>query len=351
MAETSSKPPRAPITELPAIERFVSSTDVKIYRIPVEAFPGFIAYAYLVFDAGPLTMIDTGSGYGNSNDHLLAGLETIRSEFGEAVRPADIKRIILTHGHIDHFGGLPMLMEHTDAEIGIHVLDRRILNAYEERVIVATKALRVYLERAGVEREFQLKLMEYYGFSKKHVRSLRVDFTLEDGQIIDGMKFIHTPGHCPGQVCIEMGDVLISADHILERTTPHQSPESITNYTGLGHYLDALDRVKQRGGFDLALGGHEGPIREVYKRIDQIRESHDRKLERVVDVIAQSTEPITVSDISKAMYPRVKGFNILLALEEVGAHVEYLDQRGQLAVDNLDEVEREMNPPLRYRIA
>src|SRR5690349_11598681 len=165
--------------ELPPIERFVSSSGAKLYRIPVEAFPGFIAYAYLIFDAGPLTLVDSGSGYGQSNEHLLKGLNAIRTEFGEPVAPVDIKRIILTHGHIDHFGGLPMLMEHTDAEIGIHVLDRRVLAAYEERVIVATKALRVYLERAGVDRDFQLKLMEYYGFSKKHVRSLRVDFTLE----------------------------------------------------------------------------------------------------------------------------------------------------------------------------
>jgi glyoxylase-like metal-dependent hydrolase (beta-lactamase superfamily II) len=337
--------------ELPPIERFVSSTDATIYRIPVEAFPGFIAYAYLVLGAGPITMIDTGSGYGDSNTHLFKGIEAIHSQFNEPVRVGDIERIIVTHGHIDHFGGLPALMEHTDARIGIHVLDRRVLAAYEERVIVATKALRVYLARAGVEPEFQLKLMEYYGFSKKHVRSLRVDFTIDDGQEIDGMRFIHTPGHCPGQVCIVLGDILISADHVLEKTTPHQSPESITNYTGLGHYLEALERVGRTPGFDLALGGHEAPIRDVYKRIDQIRDSHSRKLERVTEIIGEADEPITISQISKAMYPRVKGFNILLALEEVGAHVEYLDQHGRLAVSNLDEVEREANPALRYRIA
>ncbi len=337
--------------QLPKIERFTSSTDATIYRIPVEAFPGFIAYAYLVMGAGVPTVIDTGSGYGNSNDHLLKGLSEVRSDFKEPVALGDIKRIILTHGHIDHFGGLPMLMGHTDAIIGIHTLDRRVLAAYEERVIVTTKALRVYLERSGVEPEFQLKLMEYYGFSKKHVKSLRVDFTIADGQEIDGMRFVHTPGHCPGQVCIVLGDILISADHILEKTTPHQSPESITSYNGLGHYLEALDRVGNMPGFDLALGGHEGPIRDVYKRIDQIRESHQRKLDRVTEVIASADEPITISQISKAMYPRVKGFNILLALEEVGAHVEYLDQHGRLAVANLDEVERERNPALRYRVA
>lgn len=335
---------------LPAVERFQSNTGVRIYRLPCEAFPGFVAYAYLLLEAGPPTLVDTGSGYGKSTDQLLEGLATVASDFGEPIALADIQRILLTHGHIDHFGGLSRLVELTGAEVGIHGLDRRVLANYEERVIVATKALRFYLQRAGVAPDYQPTLMEYYGFSKRHTRSVDVDFTLADGQEIDGMQFIHAPGHCPGQVCIVIGDVLLSADHILEITTPHQAPESITAYTGLGHYLESLEKVRRMGGFDLALGGHEGPIRDVYKRIVDIRTSHINKLSKVTKLIQESPLPPTISDLSKAMYPTVKGFNILLALEEVGAHVEYLYQHGLLAVTNVDEVEREENPALRYEV-
>ncbi len=334
--------------ELPAVERFDSSSSVRIYRIPCEAFPGFIAYAYLLVGAGPPTLVDTGSGYGPSNDHLLKGLEAVRSELGEPVQLADIERILITHGHIDHFGGLSTMVEMTQARVGIHGLDRRVLTAYEERVTVATKALRVYLQRAGVEPDDQPRLMQMYGFSKKHTTSVKVEISLYDGLELDGMRFIHTPGHCPGQVCIVLGDVLISADHILERTTPHQSPESIMAYTGLGHYLEALERVRRMGGFDLALGGHESPIRDVYKRIDQIRASHIQKLERVLEIMREAGRPLSISDVSKGMYPHVKGFNVLLALEEVGAHVEYLYQHGELGVANVAEVEREDNPALLY---
>ncbi len=339
------------MSELPAIERFVASTSQRIYRIPCEAFPGFIAYVYLVFDAGPLTLIDTGSGYGNCNDQVLAGLAAVRSEFGEPVGVEDIRRILLTHGHIDHFGGVSHLLELTGAELGIHVLDRWVLTAYEERVIVATRALKTYLQRAGVDAELESMLMEMYGFSKKHVRSVKVDITLADEQEFDGMRFIHTPGHCPGQVCIAIGDVLISADHILSHITPHQAPESITAYTGLGHYLEALEKVRRIPGFDIALGGHERPINDVYKRIDEIRTSHERKLDRVINTIAESADPATISDITQRMYPRAIGFNTLLALEEVGAHVEYLYQHGQLRVTNLDEIQSQESPALRYRVA
>ncbi|MBX7167130.1 MAG: MBL fold metallo-hydrolase [Pirellulales bacterium] len=335
-------------SELPPVERFESNTGARIYRIPCEAFPQFIAYIYVVLEAGVPTLVDTGSGYGFSNDHLRAGIARLKPEFGEALALTDIRRVIITHGHIDHFGGLSSLVREIEPEVAIHELDRRVLTAYEERVIVATKALRVFLQWAGVGDEFQRDLMQMYGFSKKHTSSVDVDVTLKDGQVIDGMHFLHTPGHCPGQVCIQIGDVLLSADHILAETTPHQAPESITAYTGLGHYLDALAKVRERGGFDLALGGHESPIRDVYKRIDQIRASHERKLERMLSIIREAPAPVTVSDISKAMYPNVHGFNILLALEEVGAHIEYLYQRGYLAVVNLDEVEQEENPALRY---
>jgi glyoxylase-like metal-dependent hydrolase (beta-lactamase superfamily II) len=338
------------MTSLPPIERFDSSSGARIYRIPLEVFPDFIAYCYVVLDAGVPTLVDTGSGYGNSNEHLLKGLEALHSDFGESLRLADIRRILITHGHIDHFGGLSFIREHINAQVGIHELDRRILTAYEERVVVASKDLRVYLERAGVRPELRTTLMEMYQFAKQHVRSVNVDILLDEDTSLDGMRFIHVPGHCPGQVCILLGDVLLSADHILAQTTPHQAPESITLNTGLGHYLDALKKVRQIDGIRLALGGHEQPIQDVYARIDAIHASHQRKLERVLDAIKEAGQPVTISDISKAMYPNRHGYEVLLALEEVGAHVEYLYQHGRLAVCNLDEVEREDNPALRYGV-
>lgn len=338
------------MTQLPPIECFKSSSGARIYRLPVEVFPSFIAFCYVILDAGVPTLVDTGSAYGSSNDHLLQGIAALRDEFGESIEVRDLKRILITHGHIDHFGGLSFMVEQTGAQVGIHELDRRILTAYEERVIVATKDLRVYLERAGVKPELRASVIEMYGFSKKHVRSVQVDFLLCEDTPIDGMQFIHAPGHCPGQVCIVLGDVMLSADHVLARISPHQAPESITHYTGLGHYLDSLDKVRKVEGITLALGGHEEPIHDLYGRIDAIKASHQRKLERVLDIIRSANTPCTISDISKAMYPNRHGYDVLLALEEVGAHVEYLYQHGYLAVANLDEVEREDNPALCYSI-
>jgi glyoxylase-like metal-dependent hydrolase (beta-lactamase superfamily II) len=339
------------MSSLPAIERFDSNTGVRLYRIPLMLFPnGFIGFCYMVLNAGPVTLIDTGSGYEASSEDLLKGIAALKDDLGEKVTIEDIKRILVTHGHIDHFGGVAFVKEKTDAQVGIHELDRRVLTNYEERVIVATKDLRVYLERAGIKPDLREHLMNMYGFAKKHVRSVNVDFSLDEDTMFDGMEFIHAPGHCPGQVCIRLGDVLISADHVLSRTTPHQAPESITHYTGLGHYKEALRKVSRLDGIRIALGGHEESIPNLYERIEAIQASHERKLNRILDIIQEASEPLTISDISKTMYPERHGYDILLAIEEAGAHVEYLYQHGHLAVSNLDEVEKEDNPALKYSV-
>ncbi len=338
------------MTQLPPVEQFIVNNDVRLYRIPTEVFPDFIAYVYVILGAGVPTLVDTGSGIGESTDHILAGIASLQGTFGENIAIQNIERILVTHGHIDHLGGLASLYDMTHAQIGVHALDLRVVTHYEERVIISTKDVRAYLEKAGVSPNRRQQLIEMYGFAKKFPRSVPVTFTLDPQQPIDGMQFIHTPGHCPGQVCILIGDVLLSADHVLAKTTPHQSPESIAAYTGLGHYLDALDKVQKMRGIRLTLGGHETPIDDVYTRIDEIRASHQRKLERVRQAI-RTTQPCTISDISKIVYPEKHGYEVLLALEEIGAHVEYLYQHGELAVANLEEIEREENPAIQYVFA
>ncbi len=61
--------------------------------------------------------------------------------------------------------------------------------------------------------------------------------------------------------------------------------------------------------------------------------------------------PSTIQDVSHNLFGVVTGYNMLLALEETGAHIEYLYQRGELAVANLEEVERAQHPVVRYHRA
>jgi glyoxylase-like metal-dependent hydrolase (beta-lactamase superfamily II) len=338
--------------DVSGVNRYVTAAGRTIYTFPARAFPGLVANISVISDGRHNVLVDCGSGMDHSNDDLLSGLAAIEEAYGQPVDPAALDAILITHGHIDHFGGLNFLRRFTQAPIGVHRLDRRVLSHYEERIVVASRNLERFLKIAGVNGPHLTNLMSMYLFAKGVYRSTPVQFTMEEGQALpadlglDGVQLFHVPGHCPGQVCLLVDDILFTADHVLSRTTPHQAPESITNNMGLGHFLASLERIERLEGVRLALGGHEEPMADLPGRIREIRDLHDQRLNRVLEICA---EPKSVVEISRELFGQASSYHVLLALEETGAHVEYLYQRGELLATNLDEIERQPEPVICYQ--
>lgn len=335
------------MTNMSDVQQYVTGDGRRIYGFRVQAFAGLVANIYVIDDGARLILVDTGSGLAQSNQGLVDGFAALQREMGVAWQMADIDQILITHGHIDHFGGLPFVRQQTDAPVGVHILDRRVLSSYEERVMVASRRLETFLVGAGVPEKYLGQLMQVYLFAKPFYHSTPVQFLLEPSRPVFDIDIYHVPGHCPGQVCLRLGDVLLTADHVLARTTPHQAPESITLNTGLGHYLDSLDKIAQVPGIRLALGGHEAPMPDLYGRIGAIQQAHQERLDKILAICAGM--PQSIAEISRALFGRVESYHVLLALEETGAHVEYLYQRGELVATNLAEIEQTQNPVIRYQ--
>ncbi|MFM8321037.1 MAG: MBL fold metallo-hydrolase [Chloroflexota bacterium] len=335
------------------LQQFASSGGARIVQISLPEFPGLWGYVYLVHvEGGPYwTLIDSGSGFGESNAELARGVQAAFALLG---RPgagfADLTHILITHAHIDHFGGLGFIRPQTQARLGVHELDLRVLTNYEERLAVVGRRLDIFLTEAGISPEKRAGLLETYRITKSLHRSVRVDFTYEAiGMRLGPFEFFHTPGHCAGHCVIRLHDVLFSGDHVLEDTSPHQSPEHVTLSTGLEHYLRSLQTLSEWAGgtVRLTLGGHKAPITDLSGRIEAIRAGHRQRLQKVLDIL---DEPHTVSEVSRALFGEVHGYTVLLALEEAGAHVEYLYQRGLLGIENLAELEASSAAiALRYR--
>ena len=336
---------------LPAVKRFVSNSGVRVYRIACQVFPEFSGRVYLLLGMPDVTLIDTGSGQKHSTRQILDGLAAVRTEFGESFRPADIGRILITHAHIDHFGGLAELVNLTGAAVGVHALDSRMVAAYNERAAAYNLSFDRFLRLTGVEPDRRKMVLEAFVYAKDFAKSVPVDFALADGDQLDQVRVVHTPGHSPGHVCLAVDNILLAGDHLLARTVSQQWPESVAPYTGLGHYLESLEKVARMEGIDLVLGGHEPPIRDVGQRIEEIRTTHSRRLDRVLDIVGSAQDPLTVDEISERMYSRPEGLQAMLALCDVGARVEYLDQRGKLAIVNAEECEGQNDPVYRYRPA
>jgi glyoxylase-like metal-dependent hydrolase (beta-lactamase superfamily II) len=147
-----------------------------------------------------------------------------------------------------------------------------------------------------------------YKFTKSIYHSVHVDFTYEAaGMRLGPVEMLHVPGHCPGHVVIRLHDILFSGDHVLEQTSPHQSPEHLSLSTGLGHYLQSLENLRSWGGdIRLTLGGHKGVIHDLPGRIDAIRAVHMQRLQKVLDLLSESH---TIAEISRTLGRH--GYNVL----------------------------------------
>jgi glyoxylase-like metal-dependent hydrolase (beta-lactamase superfamily II) len=330
------------------IEVHRTLTGARIYRIPLHLFPELFGYAHLVVTGDFKALIDAGSGFGDCNQELDENLGRVRYEFGEDVGWENLTHVLISHGHIDHFGGLGFVREKTNALVGVHELDRRVLTHYEERRAVVTQAMRQFLIEAGVDEDYRQEVLNVFLLNKYLFSSVEVDFTFEAHSMRVGpLDLMHVPGHCPGHVTFQIDEILIVGDHILEHTSPHQAPERLSSHTGLAHYLDSLEKVRARSGsIECMLGGHEGPIYDVNARIDAIEGVHIARLRQILELM---DEPHSVADISKALFHEVHAYHKVLALEEAGAHIEYLVQRGALVVDNLEDLEQDSPVARRYR--
>jgi glyoxylase-like metal-dependent hydrolase (beta-lactamase superfamily II) len=326
--------------------RRFDTTTARIYQLSVETFPRHVNNVYLILEGGSSLLFDCGSGLPTSERDMALGFAVLGAIFGEGLRREDVETCLVSHAHADHWGGVNQIRKTSRTALAVHELDARVIACFEERLVLASKDLEVYWRRAGVSTEDRLAMRQMYEMGKRLFHSERIDRTLRDGDLIgNGYKVHHVPGHCPGLVCLQVDDVLLTSDHVLARITPHQFPQAITAFAGLENYFQSLDKIRRLSGIRLALGGHEEPIDDLATRIDEIALFHRNRLERT---LAICETPHTVQEVSREMFGEQEGYGVIMAVDEAGAHVEYLHALGRVRVENIDEVAVSDDPVMRY---
>ncbi|MEL6180896.1 MAG: MBL fold metallo-hydrolase, partial [Myxococcota bacterium] len=322
----------------------VTARGTRIYMMPVETFPGHINNLYLVHSPEHTLLVDVGTQ--RARDAVDERFAELRRDFDLDLGPEDIDEVLISHAHIDHFGNAHRFHD-AGIPLAIHELDARVLMEFEERLVLASRDLGIFLYRAGVSPDKVPRMVEAYQSAKSWFRSIEPSRRLRNGDSLGpGWPILHVPGHCPGLVCVAVDDVVLTTDHLLTRITPAQAPQSVTPFMGLENYLRSLRKLRDFGTFTLGLGAHEAPIHDVHARIDATAEHH---FKRLATIHSACDTPQTISDISRVLFGDLSGYSVQLGLNEAGAHVEFLHALGYLVIDNLAEVASDLQAPTTYR--
>jgi len=124
----------------------------------------------------------------------------------------NVRRIILTHVHVDHSQAANEIKKRSGAKIYSHWIESRYLSHDPPYQGPPTTQDTVdKLEKLGVSMKALIK--EYGSFE---VEPTRVDEQVSDGDMIGSLKVIHTPGHTPGHISLyyEKDKLLLGADSI-----------------------------------------------------------------------------------------------------------------------------------------
>jgi glyoxylase-like metal-dependent hydrolase (beta-lactamase superfamily II) len=327
---------------------WTSSGGAKFFRIVTESFPRHVNYVYVIEIDDEIVLWDCASGLFSSRQMILDGMKLLERAYGFVVEPKDIDVILVSHGHYDHFGDAKWWKEAAQAPLWIHELDARVVESFEERTVMTGRDMAVWLAAAGCTDDDVAKLVSMYLASKEMYSSVAVDRRLRHGQKLfhDRARLIHTPGHCPGHLCMRVDDVILVADQVLSPITPHLSPQALHPQNGLDRYLAGLARLMREADAKIILPAHYDDIPDLAARIREIAEDHVAKLDHTRAICVEGA---TIVDVAKELFGHQEGYSVLLAILEAGTHVEYLHQLGALTVANLDDVTRNPREPCRYR--
>jgi len=216
-------------------------------------FTGPGTNTYLVGSSTRPILLDTGQGVPIWGDLLVAALTELCGSSG-------VDRIVLTHAHVDHIGGVKQMQE-----------------------------------RFG---EMEVLKMPWAGHDAAAGNRVTA---IADGAVVKGdavtLRAIHTPGHAPDHLCYYLDEerALFTGDVVLGAGTT-----VIPDDTGdLSQYMDSLHRLLK---LDLqTIYPAHGPV--IHKPKEKIREyiAH-RELREQQVLEALSGGPLEVMAIVKKIY-------------------------------------------------
>lgn len=301
--------------------------------IPFAAAGGPVNAYVIEAPDGSLTLFDAGFG----GEEALAALQAGFGRLGR--RLAEVRRIVVSHGHVDHFGAARFVQEQGGAaEVLAHPADRGKIDEAGPRFRDLAPALDAHFAALGVPADVRQALLRAgersYGLARR-VAGVR---PLAEGDVVEGRRarftVRHMPGHTPGLVVLHepaLG-LLLSADHLLERTSPNPlielGPDGRDGwFRPLPTYLSSLARTRALE-VALVLPGHGPPFGGHRAVIDGLLAFARRRQARLLALLAEG--PRSAWALSRALFPAAGPGEAFLTVSETVGNLDVMEDRGEV---------------------
>ena len=241
--------------------------------------------AWAVAADGGIVLFDTGIGGKGRMRQFDLALAQAGFDLG------DVKLLVCTHSHTDHYGLAAPIVENAGCELWMHP-------KWEHVRLLADDPAAALEQRLEVARQSGVPVagLERYRESRSEDDDNGIDAIVEpDRDLLPGVEVetdlgawrVHeTPGHAPSHVVLHQPErkLMISGDHLLGRTVlffDHgHSPDPV------GEFLASLDEVEPLE-VDLCLPGHGRPFRDPDAKIAEARRQVGELLGKTRDGLAE----------------------------------------------------------------
>jgi glyoxylase-like metal-dependent hydrolase (beta-lactamase superfamily II) len=302
--------------------------------IPLPDTPLGTVNAYAVPCDDGVRLIDCGWNTPVAYDSLTRDLEALGASI------SDIREILITHIHPDHYGLAERLAAESGAPVAMHRLEAMYVGARYEDVAALVAEMETWLAINGVPAaELEAMAAASLGIMRR-VGARKPDILLEGGELLEwgslSLEVRWVPGHSAGLICLYDVDdqILLSSDHVLQHISPHVGLHAQSLGSPLDDYLDSLRSVRDLPVRQV-LPGHGEPFTNLQGRVDEIIAHHERRNERILGVLDR---PMTAYDVASRLSWRgsqtgwalLEPFQRRMAVTETIAHLEYLHGHGRI---------------------
>jgi glyoxylase-like metal-dependent hydrolase (beta-lactamase superfamily II) len=317
--------------------------DLGVRRIPVPIpFPqaGGPVNVYLVERAdGRFLQFDSGLGTPEAQAALEAGFAR------EGIGFDRVERIVVSHGHVDHYGAARFVQERHAAAGGgslpvyAHPADIPKMTEGGRRWKEQLPHYAAYLRRLGVPDDTLAAIAREGEKGLGLSRRLAEVHPVGEGEVLRcrhlDLEVLHMPGHTPGLVVLwdARHRLVLSDDHLLERVSPNPlielGPDGEEGFfRPLLAYVASIRRL-QALPVETVLPGHGPPFGGHVRTIDSLLGFYAKRQQRIRELLAKG--PLSGHGVALALFPWAKPGDLFLVLSETVANLELLEARGEAA--------------------